>query len=343
MDLQQFFRCSLLSNAQEVNVSSFTVTQSQLFYQTKIAGATEEGLKAINVEYRARFQLRKDTSPLKKTYIVIPSRNHLALIDYTLSNIIGKGVGDLCEIILIDDRSTDDYLPLIQKYGIVSYLRIENERGFNFSMLCNIAAKVVHQLGGQELLLWNNDLWLESVEFLVAILRKHRADQSKISGTKLLYPEKAIQFGSGDLPLEEQHRGKVQFGGSVWIRNNPGTALTLAPSHFKRFACRDNPLVNCDKGETFVTGAFQVIDLNWFLSAGGLNPSLAKNFQDTDLCLRANADGEKVMYYGKDIFFWHNESVSLNSAETPKIDAAFLSDMALFGMIWNDRIESVVY
>jgi GT2 family glycosyltransferase len=341
MDLKQFFECNLFSSKTELETPEFIITQNELFFQTKTSGASEEGLKAFKVEYRGSFKMRKDPSLLKTTFVAIPSRNHIELIDYTLSNLISKGAGDHCEIILIDDRSTEDYRPLIEKHGIVSYLRVENHRGFNFSMLCNIAAKIVSQLGGNEIILWNNDLWLESVEFLVAVLRKHRADRAKISGTKLLYPERPVQLESGDIIPEHQHRGKVQFGGSQWLRN-PGSALTLTPSHFKRFACRTNPLVNCDKGETFVTGAFQVIDLKWFLTVGGLNPSLAKNFQDTDLCLRANASGDKVMYYGKDVFFWHNESISLNSAETPKIDELFLSDMAIFGMIWNDRIQSVV-
>ena len=80
--------------------------------------------------------------------------------------------------------------------------------------------------------------------------------------------------------------------------------------------------------------------LDWFVKNGGLNPSLSKNFQDVDLCLRAIQQNKKVFYFGKDIYFYHDESLSLT--KEGKNDLQFQSDHVLFSKLWNDKIVQVV-
>ena len=83
-----------------------------------------------------------------------------------------------------------------------------------------------------------------------------------------------------------------------------------------------------------------IIELAGFVALGGLNPSLAKNFQDTDFCLKAIEKGFHCYYFGKDLFFYHDESVSL--AGSKKGDDQLLNDEVLFGKVWNDRISQLV-
>mgnify|MGYP003138611841 FL=1 len=119
---------------------------------------------------------------------------------------------------------------------------------------------------------------------------------------------------------------------------------SFIPMHYKRFADKEDPCVNCDTGMETVTGALQVINLEWFIQNGGLNPSLSKNFQDTDLCLRAVEQGLKVMYFGKDIYFYHDESYNFyyNNSET-KMDQQMFSDNTLFEKLWSKKLPTLVF
>ena len=102
--------------------------------------------------------------------------------------------------------------------------------------------------------------------------------------------------------------------------------------------------MNCDRGAAFVTGALQIWDLEHFISMGGFNPSLSKNLQDTDACLKSIELGYPPLYFGKDIFFYHDESFNMNNnLEEKKEDKQFVSDHVLFGKIWNEKATALVY
>ena len=303
----------------------------------------------VEVEYKCTFTKQKSDFDNTKPFIIIPSRNNLDLIEYTLNNLFINNIDEICNIMVVDDRSTDNYSTLL-KYSGLSLLRVDNEKGFNFSMLCNIGAYVAHKLGCSEIILWNNDLWVEKREYLETIIKKHREDKSTISGTKLIYPLKSFNGNTEDSENVKQHfpnmkdgkwRGTVQFGGFAWI-NTTNNALSLIPIHAKRFSDKTNSLVNTDKNDICVTGAFQIIDLKWFINKGGLNPSLSKNMQDIDVCLRAIEDNKKVCYYGKDIYFWHDESLTFYSQNEKKNDKQMMSDRVLFGKIWNSKLEKII-
>ena len=98
-------------------------------------------------------------------------------------------------------------------------------------------------------------------------------------------------------------------------------------------------MVNCDKEEIFITGALMIVNLNWFFNEGGLNPSLSKVFQDVDLCLRAKEKNQQIIYYGKDIHFFHDESLTFFSDnKNKKSDEQYYSDHLLFAKLWNKKI-----
>jgi len=347
MEQKLFFECNLFNEDIDIFTDKFIVKQKEILLDEVIGEQAK--FKSIDVEYICKFTKQKTQFDKTKPFIIIPSRNNLDLIEYTLNNLFINKVDEICNIMVVDDRSTDDYSSLL-KYSSLSLLQVDNQKGFNFSMLCNIGAYVANKLGCEEIILWNNDLWVEKREYLETIIKKHREDGSTISGTKLLYPLKSFRGHTEDSENVKQHfpdmkdgkwRGTVQFGGGAWIQfaNNP---ILYNPLHFKRFSKPNNHLVNCDKGETFITGAFHLYDLFWFIKNGGLNPSLSKNFQDVDICLRVSEDNKKVMYYGKDLFFWHDESLTFNSVGEKKNDKQMISDHVLFGKIWNNKISKII-
>lgn len=347
MEQKLFFECNLFNEEVDIFADKFIVKQKEILLDEVIGQQAK--FKPIDVEYICKFTKQKIEFDKTKPFIIIPSRNNIDLIEYTLNNLFINNVDELCNIMVVDDRSTDDYSSLL-KYSSLSLLRVDNQKGFNFSMLCNIGAYIANKLGCEEIILWNNDLWVEKREYLETIIKKHREDGSTISGTKLLYPLKSFNGDTEDSENVKQHfpnmkdgkwRGTVQFGGGSWAQF-PNTPILFSPLHFKRFSESDNYLVNCDKGETFITGAFHLCNLSWFIKSGGLNPSLSKNFQDVDICLKASENNKKVMYYGKDLFFWHDESLTFNSVGEKKNDKQMTSDHVLFGKIWNSKISKII-
>ncbi len=345
MNLEQYFKfCSFKEQKQIINDNFFFEQKEIVFKEFK--NNNEHVFESIEVRYDCFF--RQSLNIIHNApFILIPSKNNLNLIKYTINNLITNQIDKICNIIVIDDRSTEDYSCLLENN--VSYLRVDNKKGFNFSMLCNIGAYVANYFQTKQIILWNNDLWIEDKNVLIQIIENHKKDNSTISGTKLLYSLKSFNGQEEDNINIKNHypemkngkwRGTVQFGGSVWLPvENHGIRFT--PFHFKRFSKPDNHLVNSDKGEIFITGAFQLIDLEWFINSGGLNPSLSTSYQDVDLCLKAISDNKKVMYYGKNRHLYHDESLTFTT-DNVTFDRQRLSDHVLFAKIWNNEIVNLI-
>lgn len=305
---------------------------------------TENKFKKEKVFYHCLFEPSPSWDK-NKPAIIICIKDNVDLLSYTLNNLYDKKVQSRINIIIVDDRSTHDIKSVALEHK-TNYIRVDNDKGFNFSMLNNIGAYVANKLGTEEIILWNSDLWANEEDTLPKLLSLHRQNNSIISGTKLLYPPSEISFNKEENPdnIKKNFPNKlgiwretIQFGGSFWFPSGD----KVIPHHFLRFGSPIDPRVNCNKGEGFVTGAFQIINNKWFTENGGLNPSLSKNFQDSDICLRALESNSPIFYFGKDLFFYHDESVSLE--KEGKIDHQLLSDSVLFGKIWNNKVTHLVF
>lgn len=332
-DLTPFCTCGLYRTEPSDRLDGFVVRQPQLSARTD-ATTDRLILRPALVDYVCRFAPKPGGHDPRRPLILIPSHEAPDLLARTVGNLRAHGAMDLCDVLLIDDRSTADYGPVVRDGGALSYLRIDTDGGFNFSMLCNIGGFLARRLGHDTIILWNNDVWIERADHLASFLDRHRLDRATLSGAKLLYPPDPPPVIAGP------RGGSVQFGGFAWIRDrvHPGVRT---PVHAHRGVDRDDPQVACDRPATCLTAALLAIDLAWFSGAGGLNPSLAVNFQDVDLCLRARLERRPVMYYGSNLFFWHAESASLAAAKRTG-DPQLRSDRALFQFLWRDRLPALV-
>lgn len=348
--MSSFYKCSFFEES-KITEKNFVVMQQEII-MSKILSDNKVSFSKKDVLYKCEFIKHKNFDSSKPT-ILIPIKDNMELLRYTVSNLYDTKVTNHTNIIVIDDRSEEDIKSVAVKNSL-SYLRVDNEKGFNFSMLNNIAAKICQDLGVQQIILWNSDLWCIKEQFFVELLDRHNKSKSKISGSKLLYPPLEMSLNKEEdskniksyFPrlLGGKWRKTVQFGGDDWVPQGLDKPIILSPDHKYRFSNHDNPIVNCDRGGLFVTGALQIWDLNFFIELGGLNPSLSKNFQDVDICLRAAEMGEYSMYFGKNIYFYHDESYTLNNVKgEKKHDHQLVSDHYLFGKIWNSKIVSVVY
>lgn len=340
-----YFKCSYFDRESD-NLSSrtldFSVYQDEIVLRDFQASRNKASFNKIAVEYRCRWKRSGNWVDSLPT-ILIPIKDNGALLEYTLNNIFLNKTNKEFNIIVIDDRSFNDSIADVAEKFSVSYLRVDNDKGFNFSMLNNIAAKICYQLGVKNIILWNSDLWEPQEGFLTKLFRKHIQDKSYISGARLLYPPKEMSFHKDEDSLNVKlhfpgmtggkWREKIQFGGDAW-------SIRGFPSHSRRLKPGNDPVASCDKFVHFVTGALQIINLDKFIAIGGLNPSLSKNFQDVDYCLRLVEENIYPMYYGKDIFFYHDESLSL--IKEGKFDKQFESDHVLYSKLWSKKILQMV-
>lgn len=347
--MSSFYRCSFFQESNIRSYDNFIVTQEEII-MNQLLDNNKISFNKLNVSYQCSFIKQKNFDSQKPT-LLIPIKDNSSLLKYTIENLISTKIVDHCNTIIIDDRSEEDLKSIVIQKNL-SYLRVDNKKGFNFSMLNNIAAKICSDLGVKEIILWNSDLWAPDEFALSEILKRHRENKSKISGVKLIYPPLDISLNKqidtenikSTFPnlIGGKWRETVQFGGDAWILTNG--PIRMSPIHFKRFSKKQDPFVNCDRGVVFVTGAFHLWDLDFFMKIGGLNPSLSKNFQDVDICLKAIEYGESVFYFGKDLYFYHDESLTMHSIKNEKKnDHQMVSDHYLFAKLWNDKIGSIVY
>jgi len=343
--MKSFYECSFF-NQPHIVANNFVVQQEELKLKSVLL-KDKVKFEKINVSYNCSWKQSENFDP-DLPCVLIPIKDNVNLLKVTISNLINNKVSLESNVVIIDDRSFEKlnkYLP-----ENFSYLRIDNEKGFNFSMLNNIAAKICYDLGCSEMVLWNSDLWTPDSKTFKNILKKHREANSIISGTKLIYPpqemslngevdtENIRQFGTKF--LDGKWRNTVQFGGDAWTKTDH--PISYSPLHFKRFSSPNNPFVNCDKPCFFVTGAFQIWNLKRFIEMGGLNPSLSKNFQDVDICLRVVRQGYAPLYFGNGDFLYHDESANFYSSSGKKNDIQMKSDHFLFGKIWKD-LGNILY
>lgn len=347
MNLEQYYKCSYFNNDKKVN-SVFVVPQDELILQDNSGNRLK--FKSRSVVYACKW-IKEENFNSKLPAILIPIRNNSELIKHTLDNLERNNIFSKSNVIVIDDRSEENIEEICKKYH-VSYLRIDNDKGFNFSMLNNIAAKICNDEKIETIICWNSDLWCVNEQYFDELLKRHYQENSKISGAKLLYPPIEIslnkEIDSENIKktfpnaLNGAWRNTVQFGGDYWINTN-NSPIKVSPIHYKRFCKVDNPLVNCDRPAIFVTGALQIWNLKHFISLGGFNPSLSKNFQDVDICLRSIESNVYPVYFGKDLYFYHDESLNMHSLKNEaKMDSQMISDHYLYSTLWNEKILRIV-
>lgn len=337
--MKSFYECSFFDQRLALKGQKnldFVVTQEEIHLSGK-AGVNNFSFSKKTIDYRCSY-VKGDRFDHSKPTIIIPIKDNVTLLKITIQNLSQRKVLESCNLFVVDDRTCNNEIKDATIQVGASYIKVDNNKGFNFSMLNNIASKVVHELGCETIIFWNSDLWTPDEETVPQLLLKHKLSGSTLSGTKLIYPP--IEFSlNGEADSENiisnfpsmtkgRWRNTVQFGGTAFR----GTE----PYHVYRFRQSSDPRVNCETGCNMITGAFQIWDLPRFIEIGGFNPSLSKNYQDNDVCLRLLERNLIPMYFGKDLFLFHDESPSL--MKEGKQDRQIYSDHVLFHKLWDQKL-----
>jgi GT2 family glycosyltransferase len=235
--------------------------------------------------------------------VVVPVHGRAALTERCLDSLLA-GLPGRCEVIVVDDASTDRTSDLLRCYGerIRTLTLAEN---VGYARACNHGAALASH---ETLVFLNNDTeplagWLDA---LSEHARSHPA--AAVVGAKLLYPT-----------------GQVQHAGVVIGQDG-------YPHNLYAGLAAEHPAVNRSRALQAVTGACMLVRRRDFERAGGFDCGFVNSLEDVDLCLRIGAAGAEV-HYCHEAVLTHVESASRGH------DDHFEQSVTLYRERWRDTVR----
>ncbi len=236
--------------------------------------------------YSIRYQIRE----LKKVSVIIPTKNKASVLETCLKSVFGKTSYPDFEVILVDNRSTEQTLfDLVSQYekqypGKFRCLKLDVD--FNFSKLMNEAAKVA---SGDYLLLLNNDTEVIAADWMNAMVEQAQRKSIGAVGAKLLYHNDTIQ-----------HAGVIIGLGGAAGHSFVGVHKD-GPGYFN--------YVNSVNNYCAVTAACLMVRKEVYREVGGFDEQFAVEYNDVDFCLKLISAGYYNVYLPH-VMLYHYESLT---------------------------------
>lgn len=224
--------------------------------------------------------------------IVIPTDGRNGMISRCLRSIARRTTYPQLELIAVNTGA--GALDLAGANGLE--VRVHEVGGkFNFSTACNAGAS---QIKGEVVLFLNDDIEIESPDWIERMLDEALAPGVGPVAPKLLYPDRSIQ-----------HAG-------VLILKPPGGAVNVLrglPEH------TGGPRGSFEVVRNFsaLSGACMMISREHFEAVNGFDEAFPIEWGDIDLCLRARAAGQRVVYTPHAVLI-HYESQSRGGGTSPE-------------------------
>lgn len=264
--------------------------------------------------------MREGKAVLEKTplvSVIIPTRDHIEVLDRCLITMLEKTVYQHYEIILVDNGSTEENVlwinnrisELIKSYGIqIRY--IYDKKEFNFSFMCNLGAK---NAGGEVYVFLNNDMEILEGTWMEMLLSKVLQSHVGAVGAKLLFPKK-----------EGESNYRIQHAGVANMLVGPMHKLCGMEDRGNLYHGHNRLVYN----SLIVTGACLMIRKEVFWAAGGFDERFPVAYNDVELCIRLHEAG----YYNvqrNDCVLIHHESLSRGRDTTSKQQKRLFQEMDL--------------
>jgi GT2 family glycosyltransferase len=223
--------------------------------------------------------------------VVIPVCNQAALTRQCVDLLLAQPeVG--CEIIVVDDVSTDETPQVLASYG--NRIRVvERVANGGFAAACNDGAAAA---SGEYLVFLNNDT--RPIPGWLAALVRYADDHPRAAlvGCKLLFPD-----------------GTVQHAGVAICQDR-------YPRHLYVGFPADHPAVNRSRRFQVASAACALVRASAFREAGGFDVSYRNGYEDVDLCLRLGARGHEVHYCHESVVY-HLEGQSGGRRQASRANA----------------------
>lgn len=221
----------------------------------------------------------------RKVTVVIPTFNDFKLTSKCISTILEdpNRPGNL-KIVIVDDGSRpyfQEKLLTLKKPGVEILLKDKNE---GYSKSINFALRRIKK---SDVVILNNDVECLSGWLFYLKSAAYKSKNIGVVGSKLLYPNKTIQFAGGTR----------NAGLPIWF------------DHIYRFKPGNFEPANIEREVFYVTGACMYIKEEVIKKVGTFDDKFVMGFEDVDYCIRARLTGYKCIYTPNSILI-HFESVT---------------------------------
>lgn len=212
--------------------------------------------------------------------IVIPVFNQAHFTAKCLEALF-KNTPDICEIIVVDNGSTDGTAQLLAQYGNQIQV-IRNAQNQGFARACNSGAAAAR---APFILFLNNDTEVQP-GWLPPLLAMAARPRVGAVGSRLLFPD-----------------GTVQHAGVVIVERQG--VVSLLPRHA---FIGESPAVAPPAKATLVqavTAACMLVKAVDFFDAGGFDTAYWNGCEDVDLCFKLAQLGRKIVYEPASVVVHH--------------------------------------
>jgi GT2 family glycosyltransferase len=249
--------------------------------------------------------------------IIIPNMNNTYLLRKCLSSIKEKTTYDNYEIIIVENNSTEAAVFTLYR-ELERYKNIHvvqwNEKGFNYSKICNLGAQ---RAAGRHLLFLNNDIEIITPNWIEEMLMYSQRKDVGAVGIKLYFSNRTIQHAGVVLGMEGT-AGHIYYGAPYNIAGYMGK-LHIA------------------QNMSAVTAACMMVRKQVFEDAGFFEPEFKSSYNDIDLCLKIRKAGYLVVWtpYAE---AYHLESRSRGYNLSSDKKRSLAREMELFKIKWKKVI-----
>ncbi len=286
------------------------------FDSLHIAGAVEETTTPF--VYRMCYALPE---PAPLVSIVIPTKDHVDVLDRCLMSIADKVTYPTYEVVLVENNSSDNatfayYEGLSERFAERAQgrgtLRVETWNDpFNYSQIINFGVKAS---GGEYLLLLNNDTEVISPDFIQEMMGYLQREDVGVVGAKLYYADRTTQHAGMLVGV----RGAVAHANQDFSPRREGyLARAVRPGNFSA-----------------VTGACQMVRRDVFNEVDGYDETFVVGFNDADFCLRVGEAGYRTVYTPyAELYHYEFTSRGREEADQAKLER-WKREQALFMQRW---------
>ena len=255
--------------------------------------------------------LRGDPARAPRVSIVIPVYNQFAHTLACLRALAAHPSRACCEIIVVDDGSSDETEASLPRIDGLRYHRRAQNGGFIAA--CNDGAALAQ---GDTLVFLNNDT-VPQPGWLDALLRTFEEyPNCGLAGAQLIYPDGRLQ----------------EAGGLVFADGNAG--------NYGRFESPDDPRYAFVREADYCSGAAIAIPRELFARLGGFDTRYAPAYyEDTDLALSVRAAGHSVLYQPASRVV-HMEGVTAGTDTGSGTKAYQVRNRGVFREKWRDVLAS---
>ncbi len=244
--------------------------------------------------------------------VVIPVYNNSGVTVRCLQSIVDQWPATLaCQIIVVDDASTDSTATILTALPGIDYIRNGVNSGFIRS--CNRGASFAR---GSYICFLNNDT-IVSPGWLDELVRTAHSDPAiGAVGAKLVYPDGRLQ----------------EAGGVIW-RDGGGW-------NYGRGADPRDPKYNYVRNVDYCSGAALLVRTELFRTLGGFSELyLPAYYEDVDMCFAIRQLGYRVVYQPLSVVI-HDEGTSSGVSLESGVKRYQVINGSKFVEKWRDTLQS---